>query len=150
MRRRQVFAGPLIALAFVGCATVGNGPMQRVYVESAAPGTTVKLHGCGVLSTKTAVTPATVWVSRRSTQCRLLFRVPGQEDQSYRLIRHVSRRMRGYGDVLDDFCPDCNSATDLVEMSLVYAALLVPSLAVDFATGSMFELSPSRIVHDLQ
>ena len=58
--------------------------------------------------------------------------------------------MRGYGDVLDDFCPDCNSATDLVGMSLVYAAMLVPSLAVDFATGSMFELSPSRIVHDLQ
>jgi hypothetical protein len=155
MRRRQVFAASasFIALALVGCATVGNGPMQRVYVESAAPGTTVRLQGCGVLSTKSAVTPATVWVSRRSTQCRLLFSVPGQEDQSFRLIRHVSRHMSGYGDALDDWCGDdaknCNSVNDLLGMGIASAVLLVPALAVDFATGSMFELSPSRISHDL-
>src|ERR1700682_34782 len=97
-------AASLLALTLGGCATVGNGPMQRVHVESAAEGTTVRLQGCGVLSTKSAVTPATVWVSRRSTQCRLLLSVPGQEEQSYRLTRHVSRHMSGYGDTVDAWC----------------------------------------------
>jgi hypothetical protein len=153
MRRQQVFAASFLALALAGCATVGNGPLQRVYVESAAPGTTVRLQKCGVLSTKSAVTPATVWVSRRSTQCRLLFSVPGQEDQSFRLTRHVSRVMRDYGEMFSDWCrgdmKNCNSSDDLLFMGIASAVFLFPALAVDFATGSMFELSPSRVSHDL-
>ena len=153
MRRRQVFAASFLALGLAGCATVGNGPMQRVYVESAAPGTTVRMQGCGVLSTKSAVTPATVWVSRRSTQCRVLFTVPGQEDQSYRLIRHVSPVMRDYGEIFSDWCrgdmKNCNSGDDLLVLGIASTVFLVPALAVDFATGSMFELSPTRVGHDL-
>ncbi len=152
--RQLIFAG-LVGLALLGCATVGNGPMQRVQVESTSEGTTVRLQNCGLLSTKTAVTPAVVWVSRRSTQCRLFFSVPGQEDQSFRLIRHTSRTMDHYDDGMDvigDLCgPDvknCNSKSDLENMGFLAALLLVPSLAVDFVTGSMFELSPSRVVHD--
>jgi hypothetical protein len=128
--------------------------MQRVYVDSATPGTTVILNGCGVLSTKTAVTPATVWVSRRSTQCRLLFTVPGQEVHAYRLVRHVSKVMHNYGEMFFDWCAEdmknCNSGDDLLVMGIATAALAIPGIAVDFATGSMFELSPSRVSHDLQ
>jgi hypothetical protein len=141
------FTASLLAIVMTGCATLGNGPMQRVRIESEQPAA-VHLENCGLLATKSAVTPATVWVSRRSTQCRLIMSMPGEEMQTFRLVRHVSRNMKGYGVTLSVLLDDDNwqATGELLEAELAVAAMMVPGFVLDFATGSMFELSPSRVV----
>ena len=122
-------------------------------MESTPPGAEVQLTRCGALSTKSAVTPATVWVSRRATQCRLHVRAPGYPARTVRLSRHVSRNMSGYSEVIRTFCgdiEDCNSLSDLAFVGTVSLAVAVPGVALDFATGSMFELTPSHAEIDLR
>jgi len=144
----------LIALVTAACATVGNGPMQRITVDSNPQGARVRLYNCGAMATKTATTPAVVWVSRRSTQCRLRVSLPGEEERVTRLVRHVSRNMKGYTEVANTLCGpdliDCNGIDDLFYLGAVSAAVIVPSVAVDAATGSMFELTPSQVYVDFQ
>ena len=79
------------ALAMAGCATVGNGPMQRITVDSNPQGARVRLYNCGTMATKSATTPAVVWVSRRSTQCRLRVSLPGQEERVTRAWRRLQQ-----------------------------------------------------------
>src|SRR5947208_7420641 len=144
----------LIALATAACATVGNGPMQRITVDSNPHGARVRLYNCGTMATKSATTPAVVWVSRRSTQCRLRVSLPGEEERVTRLVRHVSRNMKGYSAVANEICgPDgvaCNSLDDFFYLGVVSAAVIVPSVAVDAAPGSMFELTPSQVYVDFK
>lgn len=139
----------LIVLLTAACATVGNGPMQRIAVDSNPAGARVRLYNCGAMATKTATTPAVVWVSRRSTQCRLRVSLPGEEERVVRLVRHVSRNMKGYSEVANGIWgpngPVYDGVDDFFYVGIVSAAVIVPSVAVDAATGSMFELAPSRV-----
>ena len=152
MVRRLGFS--LIALLVSACATVGNGPMQRITVDSNPRGARVRLYNCGAMATKTATTPAVVWVSRRSTKCRLRLSVPGEEEQIVRLSRHVSRNMKGYSEVASEIWgpngPVYEGPDDFFFVGIVSTAVIVPSVAVDAATGSMFELTPSRVYIDFQ
>lgn len=141
----------LCALGLVGCATAQNGPMQRIQIDSEPQGVSVALKNCGAMATKTVTTPAVAWVSRRSTQCRLVFRKPYYEEQVVRLDRHTSRSMEGYGTGIDVVLDNSNHLSDVAVLGTV---ILVPSLAVDAVSGSMFELKPNvvlvRLVPDSQ
>src|SRR5215212_3763420 len=110
LSRRLIVA--LAALATTACATVGNGPMQRIEIDSKPAGARVRLYNCGAVATRTATTPATVWVSRRSTQCRVRVSIPGEEEQTTHLMRHVSRNMQGYLEVADLLCAPCGDLND--------------------------------------
>jgi hypothetical protein len=131
------------ALGLVGCATASNGPMQRIRIDSEPQGVSVALKNCGAMATKTVTTPAVAWVSRRSTQCRLVFRKPYYEEAVLRLDRHTSRSMQGYGTTADVIL---DTSTSLSDIAVLGTVLLVPSLAVDAASGSMFELKPSDVL----
>lgn len=133
----------LCALGLVGCATASNGPMQRIRIDSEPQGVSVALKSCGAMATKTVTTPAVAWVSRRSTQCRLVFRKPYYEDAVIRLDRHTSRSMEGYETGVDVVLDNSSKLSDVAVLGTV---LLVPSLAVDAASGSMFELKPSEVL----
>ena len=126
-----------------GCTTVSNGPMQRIRIDSEPQGASVALNKCGAMATKTVTTPAVAWVSRRSTQCRLTFRKPYYEDETVRLDRHTSRKMESYNDGVDAILDTSQSFSDVAVLGTV---LLVPSLAVDAASGAMFELKPNIVL----
>src|SRR6476619_7146744 len=131
------------ALVMTGCATVSNGPMQRVYIDSDPQGAAVRLERCGALATKTLVTPGVAWVSRRATQCRVTLGMPNAAEQKLRLSRHVSRSMKRYAttaDVLSDVAFSGNGFDDLAAAGFIATILFVPSFAVDAISGSMFEL----------
>lgn len=149
MLRRSIAL--FISLGLVGCATVRNGPMERIRVASSPSNAEVTLRNCGLWSTKKATTPAVVWVSRRSTQCRIVLD-DGPGEASVRLSRHVSRGMNGYPETVGVWCGDesknCNSAGDVIGVGLFSIVMFVPGLVVDFATGSMFELRPSDVSLD--
>lgn len=142
MRRFIVLA----AFAFAGCTTVSNGPMQRIRVDSNPQGAAVEVRHCGAMATKSVTTPGVAWVSRRSTQCELVFRNLYYEEQRVRLRRHTSRNMDAYGAGIDMVL---DSSNNLGEVAVFGAALLLPSLAVDAASGSMFELQPNDLVVQL-
>jgi hypothetical protein len=134
-----------------GCATVTNGPMQRVSVDSEPRGAAVRLENCGAMATKTLVTPGVAWVSRRATQCQLTFLLPNAPEKKMKLARHVSRSMKHYGETVEVTSDLVGGGgfDDLVAAGLIAAALLVPSFAVDAASGSMFEQRPSIVHADL-
>ena len=146
MRNQHLLLFSLMSVVFMHCATVGNGPMQRVHVESDPPAA-IHTSACGLWSTKAAETPATIWVNRRATQCRLHLEAAGYEPQTIRLVRRMSRRVNDYPASLQWWCrpegANCNSLSDLMVTSVLTAVFFVPGLAVDFATGSIFELNPS-------
>ena len=147
MRLLAVASSLVLALLSARCATMSNGPMQRVHVDSNPSGATVETNECGPGSTKSATTPATMAVSRRATRFQFVFNKPGYHDRTVNLKRQLSRDADGRPKVLGLWCAECGSA-EMVIMSYAYVMLLVPSLAVDFATGSMYELAPPRnVVH---
>jgi uncharacterized protein YcfL len=133
----------LVSLVLAGCTTVSNGPMQRIRVESEPQGAAVALTKCGAMATKTVTTPAVAWVSRRSTQCRLVFRKPYYDEQTIRLSRHTSPRMDGYGTTADVIL---DTSTSLSDVAILGTAILLPSLVIDAASGSMFELEPNEVL----
>lgn len=133
----------LCVLGLVGCATAQNGPMQRIQIDSEPQGVIVELRNCGAMATKRVTTPAVGWVSRRSTQCRLVFRKPYYEEQVVRLDRHTSRTMEGYGTGIDAVLDTSSTLSDVAVLGTV---ILVPSLAVDAVSGSMFELKPNAVL----
>ena len=89
------------SVLLAGCTTMANGPMQRIVVESNPTGAIARFTRCGAMATKTLTTPGVGWVSRRSTQCRVIVSMPNYREQSVRLTRHVSRNMNHYNDGLD-------------------------------------------------
>ena len=131
------------AFVLTACTTVQNGPMQKILVDSEPRGAAVTLNNCGAMATKTVTTPAIAWVSRRSTQCRLTFRKPYYEVQTIRLNRHTSPNMDAYGTTADIILDTSDSFGDF---AVIGAAILLPSLAVDAASGSMFELQPNDVL----
>ena len=139
-----------LALVFSArCATVVNGPTQRVRVDSIPSGSSVRLEGCGPGTAKVVTAPATVSISRRSTRCAFHFSLPGYQDKAVRLSRTLARDPDGRPSVIGSWCAGCGSA-DLAVMTWAYMLILVPSLAVDFATGAMYEQGPPQSVVELR
>jgi hypothetical protein len=144
-----VAAASVLALLSARCATMSNGPAQRIHVDSVPSGSTVQTSDCGPGSTATATTPATISVSRRATQCRLYFTKPGFAVHTINMNRRIARDEAGRPAVFGQWCAECDSA-EMILMSWAYALILVPSLAVDYATGAMYELDPPRTVVQLR
>ena len=149
MRVLAVASSLVLALLSARCATMSNGPVQRVHLDSNPSGATVETRQCGPGSTMSATTPATISVSRRATRCRFVLKKPGFHDRTVTLTRQLSRDADGHPKILGLWCAECGAA-EMILMSSAYVMLLVPSLAVDFATGSMYELAPPRPVVDLR
>jgi hypothetical protein len=141
---KRAIAG-LCIIALTGCATIANGPMQRVYVDSNPSGAVVRLNHCGKFATKAVTTPAVAWVSRRSTQCELTFAMPERAEQRTKLSRHVSRNIDLYGTTADVMLDGSNTLGDWAAVGIF---VLLPSFLVDAATGSMFELQPNQAYAD--
>lgn len=135
----------LAVFALTACTTVANGPMQQISVDSNPSGALVRLSKCGAMATKTAVTPAVVWVSRRSTQCELIVATPDYAEQRMKLERHVSHYVNAYGTTFEVAC----DASDDLEVCALAAAMMLPGLAIDAAMGSLFELTPNKAFVDL-
>lgn len=140
---------PLLLLGLAGCATIDNGPMQRIHVLSDIEGAEVRAERCGKYSTKTATTPAVVWVSRRSTRCTLEIALPGYETEVVRLKRYATAGVGSYAGGLGELCGDelknCNSLSDVIITSMIATLLFVPSIVVDAAFGSIFEQEPGAV-----
>lgn len=137
----------IAAVALAGCTTVSNGPMQRVFVESEPQGADVEVLNCGAMATKTIATPGVIWVSRRSTQCEVVLRKSGFATEHVRLARHVAEAMERYGDAAEI---GLDSQDSLGDSLFVTALMLIPSFAVDAASGAMFELQPSHVFVTMQ
>jgi len=84
---RKMILTALLPFFLVQCATVTQGPMQRIRVGSKPSGVSVKLSECGVGGTETAKTPAIVFVNRRATRCTLTFTHPELGTRTVSLIR---------------------------------------------------------------
>ncbi len=134
--------GALFAFVLAGCTTVSNGPMQRVRIDSEPQGAVVIVRNCGAMASKEIKTPGVAWVSRRSTQCQLVFRKPYYEEQTIKLRRHTSRNLSSYEDAADILL---DASHDFADVAVFGVALMLPSFAVDAASGSMFELEPSDV-----
>ncbi len=135
----------LFAFVLAGCTTVSNGPMQRVLVDSEPRGAVVLVRNCGAFASKEVKTPGVAWVSRRSTQCELVFRKPYYEEQRVKLRRRTARSLSRYGTAADILF---DASNDFEDMALG-AAFMLPSFAIDAASGAMFELQPSDVFTDL-
>lgn len=84
---RRIILSTVVALFLMQCATVTRGPMQRIRVGSLPAGASVELSECGVGSTDSAITPATVFVNRRATECTLIFNHPDHGTRTVPLLR---------------------------------------------------------------
>ena len=139
---------PLVLLWLAGCATIDNGPMQRIHVSSDVDAE-VRSERCGRYSTKLAITPAVVWVSRRATRCTLEVAAPGYAAEVIRLRRFKSAAVGSYAAGLGELCgpvlENCNSFTDVIAMSMFATLLFVPSIIVDAAAGSIYEQEPRSV-----
>ena len=116
------------SVLLAGCTTMANGPMQRIVVESNPTGAIARFTRCGAMATKTLTTPGVGWVSRRSTQCRVIVSMANYREQSVRLMRHMSRNMNHYNDGLDVVIDATNTFEDFVGAATL---ILLPSFAVD-------------------
>lgn len=145
MRLLSIAAAAVLAILSTRCATLSHGPVQRIHLDSTPSGSTVRTVDCGPGSSMSATTPATITVSRRATRCQLRFVKPGFEERVVRLSRRIARDDAGRPAVFGQWCATCDSV-EMVLMSWAYSLILVPSLAVDFATGAMYELDPPTLV----
>jgi hypothetical protein len=136
----------LIALAITGCATARQGPLQRIRVESDPPGSTISADRCGVRLGST-VTPATILVSRRATQCAISVSHSGYHTTIVPLERGVSDLVDGNANALE--IVEC--CDDAFFPSLAFAlAGLVTGVLVDAASGAMYELQPAHFFVELE
>jgi hypothetical protein len=141
----------LPALGIIGlsaCATVHHGPMQRITVDSEPKGALIELADCGVMATEYDKTPATVWVSRRSTECTLTLSKLGYQPVTMKLSRHVAPEFVGNVAATVDLCADdlnCNSLSDFLFVTAIGSVLTGAGMATDAVSGAMFELSPSYV-----
>ena len=145
---RRLICGPLMAFFLVQCATVTRGPMQSIDVDSEPAGASVQLRDCGVSSSASAKTPATVFVNRRATRCTLTFTLPEYGSRSVTLHRrewawtHVSETLDAI------ICDDCESLVELVISSAFGAAIWGIGTGVDGMAGARYEQNQSSIFID--
>jgi hypothetical protein len=143
----------LLALFTTACATVHHGPMQRIQVDSAPAGVTVRSTGCGPGSTESATTPATVWVSRRATRCTLTLSASGYREEIVLLRRgrnDVTNRNFNAAGVICEHEANCNSFHEFFGVLALGALLGGTGLGVDAATGARYEQQPSYVAVTLR
>lgn len=127
---------PLIA----ACGTISHGPMQRIDVTSDPSGAVVRTSGCGMRAVS-FTTPGHFWASRKATHCTLRFSADGHEPFEMTLKRKASDDADvEVGAVVTEVL---HSPSDVVESVFFAGAILGTSLAIDWATGGLYELSPS-------
>jgi hypothetical protein len=141
---------PVLALLLLaaGCATAANGPLQRIHVESNPRGATVRMSGCGRVDHDSVTTPATVWVSRGSTRCRIELSIPGEPAQVVRLHRqlaHLDESLEA-GDLIMNSC--CDSFGELFAGFAVAAIVAGIGSGIDYSTGALFEQVPNCVSID--
>ena len=132
----------ILALTLLGltarCATVQQGPLQRIHVDSEPVGAAVKkLPGCGGPRMEPTRTPVTVWVSRRATECRLSVFLTGYEKQIVPLTREVSDAPDGNFNPLNS----AQSFSEGVFLGLVGFA----GVGIDALSGALWEQVPSTL-----
>ena len=143
---RRLICGPLLAFFLAQCATVTRGPTQRIDVDSEPAGASVQLVDCGVGSTATAKTPATVFVNRRATRCTMTLTLPEYGSRS------VSLRRREWA-ITTAAPPD--ELFNVIDESALGDFVVAASLAVwgigrgiDAMTGSRWEQDRTDIFVD--
>lgn len=117
--------------------------MQRIHVDSDVEAT-VTLDRCGRASTVEAITPATLFVSRRATRCSIYVSAPGEEERVIRL----QRRMANFGETLEAAGLVLEEAATLEELGVAMIFTLpvvAASATVDFASGAVYVQEPSQI-----
>ena len=132
-----------------GCATLHNGRHQEISVVTDPAGATVEVR-CGKQQ-PAAVTPATIRLPRRVTQCSLLLTRPGFHSET------VVFDSRPSGWVWGNFAaPIAGAASGTTRQSdrafgdfLLGALLGGAGLGVDALTGAMWQLEPAKVERKL-
>ena len=145
----RILAACLAILCTARCATMSNGPSQRVLVDTVPSGASVRVVDCGPGTSAVVTAPATIPVSRRATHCTFQISHPGYHEKVVRLSRSLARDADGRPAIVGSWCAGCSTA-DLAVMTWAYMLILVPSLAVDFATCAMYQQEPPRTVVELR
>ena len=117
MRLFVLSASLLLVVTATGCGTILHGSNQQVVLQSEPSGAEVYSNG-----TLLGRTPTTVTLARNSTH-PLVFRLAGYADQPFQISRGIDG-LALVGDIL----------------------LGVVPLVIDFATGSVYKLSPSQAI----
>jgi hypothetical protein len=149
--RPQLIGTALLLLALTGCATTTQGPLQRIEIESDPSGAAVDATRCGV-SIGALETPTTIMVSRRAKTCLISISHSGYFTSNVPLERVISDRL---GDNFEAMgianCDDCGRPFgEWMALVVVGLAGALTGVAVDAASGAMYELQPSRIFVELE
>jgi len=136
----RLLLASLLLLLTTACGTVSHGTMQRIDVTSDPPGAEVRVHDCGT-RTVAFTTPGHFVASRKATRCTLRFTAEGYVPFEMTLARVSSTGAAvDAGAVVTDVLYDPAGA---LESIAVAGAVVGTSLAIDWATGGLYELSPS-------
>ena len=138
----------VVMFTLTACATVQHGPVQRIHVDSEPQGAVVRTADCGPGSTKEAVTPAVVWVSRRAERCALRFTSQGHYAETVMLTRKVADEFLENLDIAAEIC--CEGSGDFLGWLFVGGLFAGTGFAVDGATGAMYEQQPSEVFVELE
>ena len=150
MAYRPVLFALVLALNLAACATVQHGPVQRISVESEPSGAEVLTTLCGPGSTKKALTPAVVWVSRRAERCTLLVSADGYESERVVLERAVAPESLDNLEIFEICGEDVVDCTDGWPFFFFGGLLAGTGFGVDAVTGAMFEQQPGDVFVTLQ
>jgi hypothetical protein len=155
LRRGLLF----IAALACGCATVSNGPSERVPVLSDPPGAMVTVD-CGEGERPSGITPATVVLNPRAPVCTLHIARDGYGVQTVELRRQTSFissvnllavMAMMFGLIPGEPDPDSEWLHALSRVLLatkggrVALGIGITSLGIDYATGAMFRHTPREI-----
>jgi hypothetical protein len=114
--------------------------MQRIDVTSDPSNAVVRTSGCGTRAVS-FTTPGHFWASRKATHCTLRFTADGYVpfEMTLRRIGSADAAIEA-GAVVTDVLSDPG---EFLETAIVAGAFIGSSLAIDWATGGLYELSPS-------
>lgn len=153
MKLLTVFLASTMA---VRCATATNGRYEMINVTSDPPGASVRVD-CGKANRRAArSTPTVIAIPRNADRCSVLLVKDGYERRSVTLDRVVSEKaIRNFYaaavgiDVMNEVSWDNDLFALAFFLTLSSAALGGVGLAVDRATGALFEHKPGVIDVDL-
>lgn len=146
----------LASIMAVRCATATNGRYEMIPITSDPPGASVRVD-CGKANRRAPkVTPTVIAIPRNADRCAVLLVKEGYERQSITLDRVVSEKaIRNFYaaavglEAMDEVSWDDDLFAVAFFFTLSTAALGGVGLAVDRATGALFEHKPKFIEVDL-
>lgn len=147
---KTLLLAAIVALNVTACATVQHGPVQRIHVESEPSGAEVLTTLCGPGSTKKALTPAVIWVSRRAERCTLLFSADGYESDRVVLTRAVADESLDNLEFFEICAEDVLDCDDAWPFFFFGGLLAGTGFGVDAVTGALFEQQPADVFVRLQ